>query len=701
VAVVERSTRKGRMGQRHTHVALTMQPSHLATTYASLFGSHTVNHRQLIVEDLIARLTEELQHERARLLRARQEWLQAVATGTAQYAWPRLDETISDADGHHLTVREITQGMIDHFTGQQTKLAWRLNASVPVDPAILRPGLEGTGPIGDVSMGIRALNTSGKAVSWMWDWEDARFHDDYQAWQNLKAVIRGDWDNQTLTKRGHAYRIAIPRRQWLTIFHRVPGLHLHNDAMTVAGQPVPAMLAAAAIYVLNNYDALTQNGWGTYIYVPKIETPDEAVWVAKLFQGIEEAIGVPHGTIKIKMLNERARYVINQAAIMWVLRERLIGPNVGRWDYTNSLIEMHKDAPTGVFPDPHRFTMTSTQLHAYTRRNALLTLLVGGMPIGGMAAQMKNPRRPDVDEQARQDIFFDKLRERLTGLMRYRDHEYDLYRQSWIASPIADYVAAGAEPLQAERGQLQALVARLSDAQRAALRTLGLLNAQDQIHPYELTDGLLTVEQLYSPDAWEELFSVPEGPITIEGIERAILMASDYGFQMLNGNFAAAIEDPLTGNRFMNDLATFEIFWHWLKTLVDHQAQLTQGGTTQYGTVYRAGTRVTTELMRRLWAERNQRVEHLFTVEYPDNPQGFDRRLAPVIMETLQRMLFHDRWIYYGSRVLLSAMSAASPDERAQILQAIFASAQTGERSTVALRAQAYVYDMFASEGRR
>ena len=43
----------------------------------------------------------------------------------------------------------------------------------------------------------------------------------------------------------------------------------------------------------------------------------------------------------------------------------------------------------------------------------LLALLAGAMPIGGMAAQMQNPRAPENDSKALRDIWFDKLRERL------------------------------------------------------------------------------------------------------------------------------------------------------------------------------------------------------------------------------------------------------------------------------------------------
>src|SRR6185369_10295409 len=71
------------------------------------------------------------------------------------------------------------------------------------------------------------------------------------------------------------------------------------------------------------------------------------------------------------------------------------GPNVGRWDYINSREDMFHHDPSMVFPNPPSVTMTEPSMSYYTRRNALLALLAGAMPIGGMAAQMQNPRAAD------------------------------------------------------------------------------------------------------------------------------------------------------------------------------------------------------------------------------------------------------------------------------------------------------------------
>ncbi len=656
----------------------------IAEAYHDLLGDQTVNGRWVNVADLIVSLTREFGPAFAGVLGARREFLHRVGTGKALHRFAVSDEVVEDVDGNTWTVAEIRQGMIDRLSNKNTPWRWSLNEAIPVPSEVKKPGLQGTGPFDDLGMAMGALNAGGYgATSWMADWEDAgndKADKLYLAWRNLKELLGGKWDGKIYHHPGKNkdYQITVPRKNWPVIFHRVPGIHLRNRQIALDGAQVPAIIPALVIHTLNNYDAQKKNGSGIYFYVPKIETSIEALLVAKILKAIEEAIGVPRGTIKIEMLNERARYAANQELIMWVLRERLAGPNVGRWDYINSRIEMLKDQPEGVFPDPHTVGMTDPTMTDYTRRNALLTALVGGFPVGGMSAVMKNPKSPkEVNERAVRSIWFDKLRERLTGFMTIDGKPFDLYRQSWAATTEEEYVRAGAEPLQAEGDDLVELVGRLHDDEKMRLQALGLLDKNGRIVRAVFSKTDLSPEKLFSVKAWDHLFRRPEGPVTEKGLRYAIYMASEYMFQQLNGNNAAAIDDYLSGTRLMNDFATYEIFWHWLWTALHHGVKLTEDGEST-----KKGDRVTKKLIGRLLDERGMAVTEYFAQQDREGVRSrFDRRFAPITMDILRRQLGHPRWIMYGSRVLLSVVEAGET-ERKQILDAVF----SGSREEVADR---------------
>ena len=101
-------------------------------------------------------------------------------------------------------------------------------------------------------------------------------------------------------------------------------------------------------------------------------------------------------------------------------------------------------------------------------------------------------------------------------------------------------------------------------------------------------------------------------------------------YQQLHGNNAAAIDDPNTGLRFMNDLATYEIFWHFLYLTVFHGAELTADG--KYS---KAGERVTPALFMKLLDERRETVKALFKTlgtKYEDTD-------AELVLQILKRQV--------------------------------------------------------------
>ncbi len=667
--------------------------------HKSLFGEKTVNGKKVNVEELIATLVRETRDEFRSLLGARHVLQDQVGRRERSYGFLAPETKISDADGNTATVRDIRQGMLDGFFGRKTPIAWRLNPSVPIPADTMKPGLEGTGPAIDLGMAMGALNTG--AASWMWDWEDAGgdFKDQlYQAWENLRDLLAHEWVGKPFahpTKkqggRAREYKIDIPPEKWPTIFHRVPGLHLQNRQISLDGEQVPAIIPALIMHAVSNYDTQKKHGSGVYYYVPKIETWQEARLVSKLLKQVEAALGLPRGTLKIKMLNERAEYALQQEAILWVLRENLIGPNVGRWDYLNSREEMFRHDPEMVIPDPNTVTMTEPSLTYYTMRNALLALLAGGMPIGGMAAQMQNPQAPENDPKALRDIWFDKLRERLTGLFKIDGKIHDTYRQSWVATTTPSYVEAGREALVTDVADLQRVVDKLTPDEKKRLETLKLLQ-EGKITPLELTEADLTPEKLFSEDARKKLLSRPQGPTTEDGLRYAMYMATEFMYQQLLGNNAAAIYDPRTGLRFMNDLATYEIFWHFLYLTVFHGVELTADG--KYS---KAGDRVTPELFMKLLDERRETVKELFAKTGTD----YGKTNAELVLTILKRQIVEEkpdgrlvpqaRWIKYGSRVLLSIIEEREPD-RSAILDAIF-SGNRRELSGKAQRAYDFVYD--------
>jgi len=761
----------------------------LLQSFPELFGKKKVNGREVDVDETISTLTRELRPEIAAALSARRALLESPAPVGAKYAWPKWEETFDDpAGGRPWTFREIVQGMIDNFLGRETPLRWRLNDEAPIPEHVhpsRNPGLELTGPWHPLDMAFNALNSP--APMNMPDFEDAsppHFQPDgtpanqpvgiFAAMKNAKDIHEGRWNDRPyeVVKKGktRAYRIQTPQPKWPTRLARPPSIHVLYDHVTVDGAPAPGIVAITVLWAFNNYDALNRSGSGVYFYIPKLQTPREALIVEKLLSRIEGVMAVPPGTFKIKMLYEEGNAGRYLPAIAWVLRRRLLGTNVGRWDYTGSIIEMWKDDPKGIFPDPQTVGMATPNMIAYQRYNALMMLMAGvkngelshAAPIGGMAAvmiyQASDPYgRSRYNPLALRAIVMDKLRERLFGLMFVPDAPlpagreptlqeilaggvkgrlYDAYRQSWVASPEPEYVAAGNGPLRAALGDLQGIVdaprattdvkgkpvptvsSGLTDAERSLLQSRALLDAQGRITPAVVAKETLDApEKLFTPALWESIYGVPRGDVTIEHVQHAFYMAANYGFQILNGNFAAAIDDYELKLRFMNDLATYRINVSWLWALARHEAPITKDGYLQRQTLtedgvviganaslVKAGTRFTRELFQKVWDYHDEWTSAFFAEQdRRGDPARFDRLKAPLIMDLLRRQLLSRRYIQHSARVLF-VVAQASPKERADILDAIFDLSReeivkrvaAGKMGPAALAAHDYALDVFA-----
>src|SRR5262245_33768377 len=143
--------------------------------FPDLFGTKSINGREINVDDAIAELTRVLGPDIAAALSARRALLQSPAPVREKYSWPKWDDKFEDpVTGQFRTFRQIVQGLIDNFLGRDSEWCWRLNdeAPIPNDAHPSRnPGLELTGPWHPLDMAFNALNSP--APMNMPDFEDA------------------------------------------------------------------------------------------------------------------------------------------------------------------------------------------------------------------------------------------------------------------------------------------------------------------------------------------------------------------------------------------------------------------------------------------------------------------------------------------------------------------------------------------------
>ncbi|MFB2585879.1 malate synthase A [Herbiconiux liukaitaii] len=388
------------------------------------------------------------------------------------------------------------------------------------------PGLEDrrveiTGPT-DRKMTINALNSGAKA--WLADLEDATS----PTWSNviggqlsLVDAIRGDID--FTSEAGRTYTVTA--EQTPTIIMRPRGWHLvekHLSYIDRAGhtRPASASLVDFGLYFFHNAKALIAGGRGPYFYLPKLENHLEARLWDDIFTFSENALQIPHGTIRATILIETISAAFEMDEILYELRDHAAGLNAGRWDYIFSLIKTYRGRGRSfVLPDRSQITMTVPFMRAYTELLVQTCHKRGAHAIGGMSAFIPNRRDPEMTSRALAKVADDKRREAGDG-----------FDGTWVAHP--DLIPTARAEFDAVLGDRHNQVGR------------------------QRPEVSVTAAQLTDLSGLEPL-------VTDAGVRSNVSVALRYIESWLRGTGAAAIDG------LMEDAATAEIsrsqLWQWMR----------------------------------------------------------------------------------------------------------------------------------------
>ena len=387
-------------------------------------------------------------------------------------------------------------------------------ASCPADLVDRR--VEITGPT-DPKMAINALNSGAKI--WLADLEDANtphWHNVVGGQVVLRHVTRGDLrftapDGARYELRSDA-PLAVPPV-------RPRGWHLDERHVQVDGRPAVGALVDFGLYFFHNARERVERGSGPYFYLPKMESHLEARLWADVFAHAEEALGIPHGTVRATVLIETIPAAFEMEEILYELRDYASGLNAGRWDYLFSVIKNFREAGASfVLPDRNQVGMSSPFMRAYTELLITTCHRRGAFAIGGMAAFIPSRRDPVVNQTALAKVRQDKEREAGDG-----------FDGSWVAHP--DLVPVCREVFDGVLGE----------------RPNQLEKRRERLE--------VTADQLL------DLAATP-GTRTEDGLHNAVAVALRYVGAWLGGTGAVAIFN------LMEDAATAEIarsqVWQWL-----------------------------------------------------------------------------------------------------------------------------------------
>jgi malate synthase len=420
----------------------------------------------------------------------------------------RRDELL--AMRHERQMR-LDAGVMPDFLPETAEIRrgqWRV-ASAPADLQDRR--VEITGPV-ERKIIINALNSGARVF--MADFEDAHaptWDGTIQGQINLRDAV-----NRTIeftNPKGKKYRL---NESVATLIVRPRGWHLPERHVLLDGLRVPGAFVDFGLYLFHNARTLLDKGSGPYFYLPKLESRLEARLWNDVFNYAEQALDLPHGSIKATVLIETILAAFEMDEILYELRDYIVGLNCGRWDYIFSFIKCFHKHPEFVMADRSQLTMTAHFMRSYSQLLIKTCHRRGVHAMGGMAAQIPIKDDPEANEVALAKVRADKEREARDG-----------HDGTWVAHPglvstaeeIFNRYMPGANQLDRQRDDVE-------------------ITAQD-------------------------LLAVPEGEITQAGLEGNVSAALRYIAAWKGGQGSVPIHN------LMEDVATAEIaraqLWQWIR----------------------------------------------------------------------------------------------------------------------------------------
>jgi malate synthase len=502
------------------------------------------------------------------------------------------------------------------ITVQQARDGQFEGPKIPHD--LERQWIQGTGPgtrpRSTMEEGLRnvAYALLSGADGWMFDGEDALGQVDTMSLdnqRNLKIAFAGKQPFPDIAKavasRMNDWAMDFFGRkiisdwkkqlEFTTRIFRPRGLHLDDRHLRDGdGSGFSASIVDTVLYVVNNFSTLGSQGRSIVLYLPKIQTAEEAALWNDMLDALEKHLNLAAGSILVYVLVEQLEACYQLMEIRAALGLHFVGFNTGRWDYINSVADALAWDKNFLNPNIDAITMTYGYMKIYEDR---VRRAVNTPDRNGNFALWQGGMEPNIPVGSREGVS-DGMKRALAGGEREQK--------------------AGASGKWVAHWKMVHII-------RPIWEKTGAANQLGRSFPrlgYEKKDEA-------------DLMLIEPAPRTVRGARDLISVALQYGNAFGRGFQAAALKPAdFFGNDnvlyLMEDMATGEIrlsiLWEWLHKQACFSEPDAASGVA-------AGDPLTFTLFDRLLAEEYEKLRTAGNRDVHDDSKNTTLPIAREIVE--------------------------------------------------------------------
>ncbi|HSC26730.1 MAG TPA: hypothetical protein VLD67_05625, partial [Vicinamibacterales bacterium] len=411
-----------------------------------------------------------------------------------------------------------------------------------------------------------------------------------------------------------------------TVIFRARGLHLDDRHVRWAdGAGFSASIVDTALYVSNNHRTLRARGSSIVLYLPKIQTAEEAALWNRILTALEQHLSLEDGTIKTYVLVEQLEASFQLMEIRAALGAHFVGFNTGRWDYINSVADAMAWDPQFVNPNIDAVTMTYGYMRHYEDR---VRRAVNTPDSRGRCALWQGGMEPNIPVGSRAGVE-NGMRRAVAGAER---EQREGASGKWVAHWKMVHIV---RPVWENAGQPNQLGRRFPPLTYTKADVDGLLLLEPAARTVRGARDLLSVALQY-------------GNAFGQGMQAAALKPADF---FGNDDVLYLMEDMATGE------IRVSILWEWLHKDAPFTEEDPAAGV-------KAGDRLTTALFDRLLEEEYGKLRRADDRDVYDASKDTTLPIAREIVRTAVTSPLKLPWYIDLLNLTLDNQDAAEAERR-------------------------------------